>query len=79
MPKLTNAFIKKIEPPEKGQKLLWDTGTKGFGVRATPGGKVFIVQGRVNGSDRRVKIASCDTFSADEARKRAKELLQCQA
>jgi len=76
MPKLTNAFIKKIKLPEKGQKLLWDTGTKGFGVRATPGGKVFVVQGRVNGRDRRVKIASCDTFSADEARKRAKSLLQ---
>ncbi len=76
MPKLTNAFIKKIETPEKGQKLLWDTGTKGFGVRATPGGKVFVVQGRVNGRDRRVKIASCDIFSADEAKKRAKTLLQ---
>jgi len=76
MPKLTNAFIKKIELPEKGQKLFWDTGTKGFGVRTTPGGKVFIVQGRVNSRDRRVKIASCDTFSADEAKKRAKEILQ---
>ena len=76
MSKLTNAIIKKIKFPEKGQTFLWDTGTKGFGVRATPGGKVFIVQGRVNGRDRRVKIASCDLFSAEEARTRAKKFLQ---
>jgi integrase len=74
--KLTQKAIEKLDLPDKGQAFVWDTETKGFGVRLTPGGKVFIVQGRVNGRDRRVKISPCETFSADEARKQARSYLQ---
>nr|NJM01830.1 tyrosine-type recombinase/integrase [Desulfobacula sp.] len=76
MPKLTKKNIEKMLLPESGQQLVWDTELKGFGIRLTPGGKAFVVQGRVNGINRRVKIASCETFSPDEARKRARSFLQ---
>lgn len=76
MPKLTQKVVKALELPAEGQKFVWDTALKGFGVRLTPSKKVFVVQGRVNGRDKRITIASCETFSADEARKKAKAFLQ---
>jgi integrase len=76
MPKLTQKVIEKLEAPDKGQKLVWDTELRGFGVRLTPGSKSFIAQGRIKGRDKRVKIAACSTFSADEARKKARSYLQ---
>lgn len=74
--KLTDKAVAALEQPEKGQKIVWDAECRGFGVRLTRGTKTFIVQGLVNGRDRRVKVASTDTFSASEARKRAKAYLQ---
>jgi len=74
--KLRDDIVKALKQPEKGQKLIWDTECRGFGVRLTGGAKSFIVQGIVNGKDRRVKIASTDTFSTPEARKKARAYLQ---
>ena len=77
--KLTDKVVAALEQPKKGQDLIWDTECRGFGVRLTKGAKVFIVQGLVNGKDRRVKIASTDTFSTSEARKRARAYQQLMA
>ncbi len=74
--KLTDKVVGGLQRPEKGQKIVWDTECRGFGVRLTKGAKSFIVQGLVNGKDRRVKIASTDTFSTSEARKKARAYQQ---
>jgi len=76
---LKDEVVKRLEQPEKGQRFVWDTKCQGFGVRLTKGAKAFIVQGIVNGKDRRVKISSTDVFSTSEARKRAKAYQQLMA
>jgi integrase len=75
MSKLTKTIVEEYELPATGQKFKWDSETKGFGLRLTPGSKVFIAQGLVNGKDRRVKIGPFGAWTVDQARKRAKELL----
>lgn len=74
--KLTKRIVEKLERPLNGQRLVWDTDTKGFGVRLTPGGIVYICQGRVNGRDCRVKIGTHGIFMPDSAKKQAKAYLQ---
>lgn len=74
--KLTKSVVEKLKPPEKGQRLVWDTETRGFGLRITPGAKVYICQGRVNGNVCRVKIGEHGTFTVDNARKKARSYLQ---
>jgi len=54
--KLTTGRIKDFTCPENGQTFLWDSDVPGLGIRATPGGKVYIFQGRLNGKTIRVKI-----------------------
>ncbi len=69
--KLTKKVVECLHRPEKGQVLYWDTELKGFGIRATPNGLTFVVQSRVNGRNRRVKIGAYGPFTVDEARKKA--------
>lgn len=76
MPKITKKYVDYLELPEKGQDFVWDVEPKGFGLRLTPGGKVYIVQGRVKGKPRRVKIGAHGPFTVDNARKKARSLLQ---
>lgn len=73
---LTNDNINQLKLPESGQRFVWDTKTRGFGVRLTPKGKTFICQGQVNAKDRRVKIGEWGIFAVPEARKKAKQYLQ---
>jgi integrase len=60
--------------------LYWDVAPKGFGLRVTPTGKkVFIVQGRVKGSDApaaRFTIGEYGPFTVDQAREDAEEILR---
>ncbi|MFO7861003.1 MAG: integrase arm-type DNA-binding domain-containing protein [Desulfosalsimonas sp.] len=74
--KLTKPVIENLKLPESGQRLIWDAETRGFGIRLTPKGKVFICQGKVNAKDRRVKIGEFGIFTVDQARKQAKKYLQ---
>ncbi len=76
---LKDSIVRALEQPQEGQKFVWDTKCPGFGVRLTKGSRAFIVQGLVNGRDRRVKISSTDRFSTKEARSRAKMYLQMMA
>lgn len=64
---------KKIALPKSGQVLYWDDRQPGFGVRVTPTTKVFIVQNRVDGRNRRVKIGAVGTISAEDAKRKAIE------
>ncbi len=77
MENFTKTFIEKLTPfqeGQKGQKLYWDKNLKGFGLRVTTV-KVFIAQARVNGKTRRVKIGDYGPWTVDQARKKAKALL----
>ena len=77
MAKLTKTYIDKIEPPESGYDLHWDTETRGFGLRVTKDGKrTYIVQGRVNGKEARITIGAHGVFTVDQARDDAKEHLR---
>lgn len=79
MPTLTDAKIRKIEPPAKGRRLVFDEhkqAPKGFGIRVTAAGKVaFVLRYLTNeGKDRLLTIGDYPTWSVAAGRKRAGEL-----
>ncbi|WP_018719755.1 tyrosine-type recombinase/integrase [Arhodomonas aquaeolei] len=70
--KLTKTAVERLEPPEKGERLVWDTNLPGFGVRVVPSGtRSYIVQRRVNGRQRRLTLGRHGVKTAEEARKLA--------
>lgn len=76
--KLTKTYIDRIKPGAK-DTFHWDADTKGFGLRVTPTGKMtFIVQGRVDGSNKeaRITIGAFGVFTAEQARDAAREHLR---
>ena len=62
--KLTAGRVRDFQC-DQGQKFLWDSEVPGLGVRATPGAKVYILQGRLAGKTLRVKIGDCRTWVID--------------
>lgn len=73
--KLTKGAVERIVPPETGQRLIWDTELRGFGLRVSPGGaRAYIMQRKVNGRDRRVTIGRAEDMSTENARKAALRL-----
>lgn len=73
--KLTKKIVENAALPERGQRFLRDSELKGFGVRLTPGSRVYIVQGRVNGVDRRVTIGKHGVLTLQDARDKARKIL----
>jgi integrase len=76
--KLTKGYVDRVKPGRKDE-LHWDTEIKGFGLKVTTGGKLnFIVQGRVNGTEKeaRLTIGSYGVFTPDQARDVAREHLR---
>ena len=73
--KLTKNLIENSILPLKGQQFLWDSELRGFGVRLTPAGRTYIIQGRVNGVSRRVSLGRHGVITLQEARKKAKKAL----
>lgn len=73
--KLTKATVENATLPQKGQKFLWDSEVKGFGVRLTPTGRAYIVQSRVGGKTRRVSLGRHGIITLQEARKQAQREL----
>jgi len=76
MPKLTKTEVDGAAPGPV-QKFIWDTEIKGFGLKIFPTGvKTFVFQYRIpEGKTRRTTIGRySNTLTADQARKRAKEL-----
>lgn len=62
-------------PADKGQAFLWDAGTPGLALRATPRGKpAYIFQGRKDGKTVRVTIGSPEAWTIEQARTKAREL-----
>lgn len=63
-------------PPGKKDVLLFDSETRGFGLRVTAaGGKTFLAQYTVGGSKRRVTIGTFGVLTVDQARAAAKSIL----
>ncbi len=75
MPNLTKKFLETILPKEK-EKIHWDSGYKGFGVRVSPvGRKTFVVQYRQGSRTRRVSLGTFGNLTVEEARRKAKKIL----
>jgi len=72
---LTKNIVESATLPKKGQLFLWDSETRGFGVRLTPSGRMYIVQGRVNRMTRRVSLGKHGVITLQEARKKAQKEL----
>lgn len=74
--KLTKSCVENSILPEKGQRFLWDSDIRGFGVRLSPTGRTYIVQGRVKGGvERRVILGRHGILTVQEARNKARTVL----
>ena len=74
--KITKRTVDATEPGQK-DLFVWDTETKGFGLKVTPADKrIYIVQTRLNGRLRRFTIGTHGSPSTpDKAREEAERLL----
>ena len=73
--KLTKNIVESTALPKKGQAFLWDSELRGFGLRLTPAGRAYIVQGRVNGVSRRISLGRHGIITLQEARRKAQKEL----
>lgn len=77
--KITKRVIDTLMPASK-DLFLWDQDLAGFGLKCTPkGNKIYVVQYRMGGRGfptRRYKIGAHGPFTPDEARERARRVLQ---
>lgn len=75
MPRLTKRSVESLAVEAKDY-FVWDDEVAGFGLRVMPSGaKTYQAQYRKGGRTRRVALGRHGTLTADEARKRARELL----
>lgn len=75
MPKLTEDLARRTSPPATGQKLIFDTETKGFGLRITKGGvRTWLAEVHVDGRSHRHAIGRVGEVACAEARKQAMAL-----
>ena len=73
--RITEALVKGLEAPAKGNNITYDTDVKGFGVRVTAGGaRAFVLNYRAGGRERRYTIGSHPDWSTAAAKQEAKEL-----
>ncbi|MCB9931530.1 MAG: site-specific integrase [Alphaproteobacteria bacterium] len=74
--KLTDASVKKLEAPERGNRIHYDTEVKGFGVRVTAkGSRAFVLNYRTRaGRERRITIGSFPDWTTGAARAEAADL-----
>src|SRR4029078_3622433 len=75
--KLTDAFLRNVNLPTKGQDENWDTLTPGFGVRVSYGGrKAFQVLTRIDGKLHRFTFGAYPRLSLGEARDQAERIIK---
>src|ERR1035441_4958494 len=73
--RIVEKSIKKMEAPEMGNRIEWDSEIPGFGVRITAAGAVsFILDYRIHGRQRRYTIGRSPEWSPTAAREQAGEL-----
>jgi hypothetical protein len=64
MPRLTDLRVDQAKLPASGQVFVWCSQDRGFGVRLNASGtRTFVVQGRVEGRERRLSIGHRDLLS----------------
>lgn len=77
--KLTPSGVKDIPLPESGKKIYWCSELIGFGVRAVPSGKSYVVRTRVGGGrqgrDVIYSVGRCNEISLPVARTKAMDAL----
>ena len=75
--KLTAATLQKLKlSPGTADKIFFDDGLSGFGLRVRDGGKrTWIAQYRVGTKQRRVTLGTVENLDAQAARQRAKDVL----
>ena len=76
MAHLTDAAVKRLPLPSKGNRIHYDDTTAGFGCRVTAGGARSFVINYVTraGRERRYTIGSADNWQTTAARAEAKRL-----
>ena len=79
--RLTEGFVKTLQPPPRGSRLIWDSELTGFALRvfapskAHPAGaRTFVLNYWLNGTERRFRIGSWPDWSVTAARDEAKDL-----
>ncbi len=73
--KITDRLVKEIEAPATGNRRVYDTDLKGFGVRITAAGaRAFILNYRAKGRERRYTIGGYPDWTVAAAREEAKRL-----
>lgn len=73
--RLTEANIKKLQPPERGNCITYDDEIPGFGLRVTAANaRAFVLGYSINGRKRRMSIGRWPVWTATAARARAKQL-----
>jgi len=75
--KLTDRIVKSLPAPTHGNRITYDTDTKGFGIRVTAaGGRAFVLNYRrkSDGRERRWTIGSFPNWTTGAARDEAKRL-----
>ncbi len=75
--RITDKMVKALKTPDAGQRIIFDTDAKGFGIRVTAkGARAFILEYWFDGKQRRLTIGRYPTWSVEAARKEAKALRQ---
>lgn len=70
--RITERFIKSMEPPEAGNRVFYDTDIVGFGARITAAGVVsFVLNYYARGRERRYTIGRYPELNATAAREEA--------
>lgn len=73
--RLTDRIVRTLPPPEKGNRITYDTEVRGFGARITAGGSIsFILNYRAGHRERRYTIGAYPDWSVAAAREQAKRL-----
>ena len=75
--RLIDRVVKSLTAPERGNKITYDTETKGFGCRVTASGSrafVFNYRVRATGQERRFTIGAYPDWSEARARREAEDL-----
>lgn len=73
--RLTDKLVRELDPPAKGNRITYDSETRGFGIRITSRGtKSFVLNYRANGRERRFTIGAYPDWSVAAVREEAKRL-----
>jgi integrase len=75
MAKLTDRIVRELPAPATGNRITFDDGVKGFGIRITAGNaRAFVLQYRFGGRDRRLTIGAHPDWLTVAARNEAKQI-----